>query len=69
METKKTSLDKLVDVVEQISYDAIPAATVQKAKEVIADQLYNGTYAGESMENELEAFNKVLLKEPVWHVK
>ena len=37
METKKTSLDKLVDVVEQINYDAIPAATVQKAKEVIAD--------------------------------
>ena len=37
MERELTSLDKLVNVVEQISYDTIPAATVQKAKEVIAD--------------------------------
>ena len=53
-------------------FPIIPGAEVdswKKAKEVIADQLYNGTYAGENMENELEAFNKVLLKEPVWHVK
>ncbi len=53
-------------------FPIIPGSEVdswKKSKELVADQLQNGTYAGKSMEDELEAFNKVLLKEPVWHVK
>ena len=53
-------------------YPIIPGSEVQSwedAKNVIADQLKNGTYEGESMDNYLEAFNKVLLKDPVWQVK
>ncbi len=37
MEKELTSLDKLVNVVEQIHYNIIPERTIQKAKECIAD--------------------------------
>lgn len=37
MAPELTCLDKIVDIVDQITYDSIPAETVQKAKECIAD--------------------------------
>ncbi len=37
MPTELTCLDKIVDIVEQITYYSIPPQTVQKAKECIAD--------------------------------
>ncbi|MBR2671719.1 MAG: HAD hydrolase-like protein [Oscillospiraceae bacterium] len=53
-------------------YPIVPGEEVdswKKALTEVADQLKNGTYAGEAMEKALAKFDSVLLKEPRWHVK
>ena len=50
-------------------YPIIPGdevASWTRATEEVADQLKNGSYAGENMNRAVDAFRRVLLEEPAW---
>ena len=53
-------------------FPIIPGREVEcweKAVREVADQLYEGTYAGDNMNHWLEEFSEVLMEEPHWQVK